>query len=210
MGVEVFSPVHVLIKQVESNQPALVESARIARRLWTAMLLLELVEHGNTDEILAAYKVHASAVHGLRDRCARFSTVVATFCHGLGWPDLEILVSKFHAVVLHGVREELLALTEISFVGASTARRLYSAGYRSIEDIALIPDEDALERVLVHGATNAALARLRATQIIQSAKELVSQTDQKKLPAAASVEFNRENENGRTQTYAPHRKPKAP
>ena len=57
--------------------------------------------------------------------------------------------------VLHGVRPEILALSEIPFVKAYTARLLYRAGLRTPEAVAAVTGVDQLVSVLSAGQVRA-------------------------------------------------------
>lgn len=54
--------------------------------------------------------------------------------------------------VLHGVRQEILALSEIPFVKSHTARLLYKAGLRTPEAVAAVPSVDHILSILNAGA----------------------------------------------------------
>lgn len=74
-------------------------------------------------EISRKFGAAQGAIQGLQERSSRFASMLAAFCERLQWQDLEMLVSKFQARVLQGVRPELLALTEIPFVRVSQQGR---------------------------------------------------------------------------------------
>lgn len=42
--------------------------------------------------------------------------MVSAFCERLGWLDLETLVTRFQSRVFYGVRQEIVALTEIPYI----------------------------------------------------------------------------------------------
>jgi DNA polymerase theta len=56
---------------------------------------------------------------------------VASFCERHNWHDMEALVARFQGRVSHGVRAELVALTEIPYVKGARAKLLYKAGLRT-------------------------------------------------------------------------------
>lgn len=50
--------------------------------------------------------------------------------------------------MLHGVRQEILALSEIPFVKAHTARLLYKAGLRTPDAVAAVTSLDQIVAIL--------------------------------------------------------------
>lgn len=62
--------------------------------------------------------------------------MIAAFCDRIGLPALDVLVSRFHGRVLHGVKDEIIDLTTIRGVKGFTARLLYNAGLRSVQEVA--------------------------------------------------------------------------
>jgi hypothetical protein len=76
--------------------------------------------------------------------------MIAAFCERIGLPALELLVSKFHGRVLHGVKDDLVSLTNIRGVKGFTARLLYSAGLRTLEEVAHA-GPDGVHAALVKG-----------------------------------------------------------
>lgn len=100
------------------------------------------------DEVCSRYGLSRAGAQGLQERCARFAGCAAAFCDALGWADLESLLSRYAARALHGVRPEVLALTEVPFVGGHTARALFAAGLRTVEALAALREPGDLEAVL--------------------------------------------------------------
>ena len=86
----------------------------------------------------------------LQEQAAKSAGMIAAFCERIGLPALDMLVSKFHGRVLHGVKEDLISLTSIRGVKGYTARLLYSAGLRSVEDVAKC-EPDLIHAALVKG-----------------------------------------------------------
>lgn len=76
--------------------------------------------------------------------------MIAAFCERIGLPALDILISKFHGRVLHGIKEDLISLTTIRGVKGFTARLLYTSGLHSVEEVASAEPED-IHAALVNG-----------------------------------------------------------
>lgn len=68
--------------------------------------------------------------------------MISAFCERIGLTSLELLVSHFHGRVLHGVKEDLVNLTNIKGVRGTTARLLYTAGLETVECIADASDQE--------------------------------------------------------------------
>jgi hypothetical protein len=60
--------------------------------------------------------------------------------------------SLLQSRVLHGVRQEILALSEIPFVKSHTARLLYKAGLRTPDAVAAVTSVDQIVAILSSGA----------------------------------------------------------
>ncbi|KFM26455.1 DNA polymerase theta [Auxenochlorella protothecoides] len=143
-----------LLQLRSSGKPEeMTDSERVGRRFWAALILRDVLAEVDLQEISRKFGAAQGAIQGLQERSSRFASMLAAFCERLQWQDLEMLVSKFQARVLQGVRPELLALTEIPFVRNYTARKLYSAGLRSPDSIAALEDETLLIEILARGST---------------------------------------------------------
>ncbi|KAL6774134.1 POLQ1 [Auxenochlorella protothecoides x Auxenochlorella symbiontica] len=164
--------------QRSSGKPEeMTDSERVGRRFWAALILRDVLAEVDLQEISRKFGAAQGAIQGLQERSSRFASMLAAFCERLQWQDLEMLVSKFQARVLQGVRPELLALTEIPFVRNYTARKLYSAGLRSPDSIAALEDETLLIEILARGSTGSASAlqsKRAAREILLGARNIVS------------------------------------
>ena len=177
-GVQRHSSVLGMEGAIDKND-VVEEQARICRRFWAALILRDLIAERNVQEVCEEYKVARGVVQGLQDRAQRFASMVAAFCERLGWHDLEILISKFATRVLHGVRPEILALTEIRYVKAYTARLLYRARLRTPEAIA-VAGVDHVTSALLCAVSHAQssphkvdAARRQAQRIAKAARDLL-------------------------------------
>lgn len=65
-----------------------------------------------------------------------FAHTIVNFCERHKWQDMEALFSKFQGRLCHGVKAELVALTEIPYVKGARAKLLYKAGLRTPEAVA--------------------------------------------------------------------------
>ena len=90
-------------------------------------------------------------LQGLQERAGRSAGMISSFCERLGWSDMELLVAKFSNRVYYGVKQEIVALTEIPYVKGYRARVLYKAGLRTPEAVAACEVEKLVE-ILVSGA----------------------------------------------------------
>jgi hypothetical protein len=179
----------------EELAAAMSEQDRICQRFGTALLLSDTLQEMSTEDIRAKYGLDRAVVLGLRDRACRFAGMLAVFCERLGWHDVELLVSKFQARVLYGVRPEVLCLMEIDHVQAATARMLYKAGLRTPEAVAAVPDVQRVIAALAAGrggaeklneAEKAAIVQ-QARRIIRNAKSLLENRAKKLKEDAAEA-----------------------
>ncbi|EFN55218.1 hypothetical protein CHLNCDRAFT_52598 [Chlorella variabilis] len=167
------------------------DKERICKRFWMALILTDIIAEASKGGCLSCavvdvltvqkkYAVGRGEVQNLQDHAARFASMVAAFCERLGWYDLEALIVKFQSRVLHGVRPEILALSEIPFVKAYTARLLYRAGLRTPEAVAAVENVDQIVSILANQQSsnpdsgNPLLVRRQALKILRGARELLN------------------------------------
>jgi DNA polymerase theta len=145
------------------------------------------------DAVHAKYGVDRATVQGLQERAARHAGMLAAFCERLGWSDLEALIAKFQARVLHGARPELMSLMEVDGVRAATARALYRAGLRTPEALAAAASTDAVASILAaarggaRGAAAQAHVRAQAARAVRGARELLGRRAREMRAEAAAA-----------------------
>lgn len=98
---------------------AIIEQERISRRIWVALILSDILQERSLSEVQEKFSVPRGFVQSLQDRSSRFAGMLASFCERMGWYDLEALISKFQARVLHGVKQEIVELMTIPFIKVS-------------------------------------------------------------------------------------------
>ena len=183
--------------QLQKQELAAVmsEQDRICQRFGTALLLSDILQEKSSQDIHGKYGLDRAVVLGLRDRACRYAGMLAVFCERLGWHDVELLVSKFQARVLYGVRPEVLCLMEIDHVQAATARMLFKAGLRTPEAVAAVPDVQRVISALaagrggaekMNGAEKGALVH-QARRIISNAKKMLENRAKKLKEDAAEA-----------------------
>ena len=123
----------------------------------------------------------------MQEQAARSAGMTAAFCERIGLPALDMLVAKFHGRVLHGIKEDVVALTTIRGVKGYTARLLYTAGLRSVEEVAAAEPE-AVHAALVQGKRPDARGGewRTARQVSASARKIVKVRAPLAPPAAPS------------------------
>ncbi|KAG7674872.1 hypothetical protein KSW81_002382 [Nannochloris sp. 'desiccata'] len=180
---------------LQQLQTAMSEQDRICQRFGTALLLSDILQEMSSQDIHAKYGLDRAVVLGLRDRACRYAGMLAVFCERLGWHDVELLVSKFQARVLYGVRPEVVCLMEIDHVQAATARMLYKAGLRTPEAVAAVADVQRVISALaagrggaetMNGAEKGALVQ-QARKIVSNAKKLMKNRAKKLKEDAAEA-----------------------
>jgi len=181
--------------QKQELAAAMSEQDRICQRFGTALLLSDILQEKSSQDIHGKYGLDRAVVLGLRDRACRYAGMLAVFCERLGWHDVELLISKFQARVLYGVRPEVLCLMEIDHVQAATARMLFKAGLRTPEAVAAVPDVQRVISALavgrggvekMNGAEKGALVQ-QARRVISNAKKLLEYKAKKLKEDAAEA-----------------------
>ncbi|KAK9836945.1 hypothetical protein WJX81_001769 [Elliptochloris bilobata] len=167
--------------------------ARVCRRLYAALVLDELLQEVSVKDVVATYQLDRAAVEGLQVAAGKYAGRLAAFCDRLGYSGMEVLLARFQARVSHGVRQEIVALTELAKVGAVRARLLFASGLRTPEAIAAA-EVAAIETALAKGERGAdgggkpARAIKRSALLIKkSALESVRQLARKRAEEAAAA-----------------------
>ena len=100
---------------------------------------------------------------------------MAAVCGPMGFGDVEALVTRLQDRIAAGAKEELLGLTSIPGIGASRARALYAAGYRTPEAV-LAMSAKQLMALLQPGAKGGTGAgRAVAQMILRGARRLCAE-----------------------------------
>jgi hypothetical protein len=94
--------------------------------------------------------VYLHFVWVLQENAARAAGMIAAFCERIGLPALDLIVSKFQGRVLHGIKEDIIDLTNIMGIRGFGARLLYSAGLQTVEAVAKASVEE-VHAALVQG-----------------------------------------------------------
>ena len=112
---------------------------RVCHRFLKALQLHDVISERDAEETAAAFGVRFGHLSRLQEDAARYAGQVASVCGPMGWGDVETLVTRLQDRITAGAREEILCLTSIPMIGASRARVLYNAGYRTPEAIVNLP-----------------------------------------------------------------------
>ncbi|KAL4428417.1 hypothetical protein ABPG75_002506 [Micractinium tetrahymenae] len=156
------------------------DKERICKRFWMALVLTDIIAEVDVASVMRKFGVGRGEIQNLQDKAARFASMAAAFCERVTWYDLEALIVKFQSRVLHGVRPEILALSEIPFVKAFTARLLYRAGLRTPEAVAAVENVEQIVSILStsqaanSGAGGKMLVQQQALRILRGARELLN------------------------------------
>ncbi|KAI9008408.1 hypothetical protein BC832DRAFT_423858 [Gaertneriomyces semiglobifer] len=126
------------------------EEKRVYDRFYIALILHDLVQEKPYHEVLYKYPgISRGQLQTLQTQAGTFAGMVKTFCEKLGWQSLAMIVSNFHHRLNFGVSAELLELIQVPEIGASRARALWNAGYKTVASLSCIsPDEifEALQK----------------------------------------------------------------
>lgn len=114
------------------------EGETIARRLFNALVLNELIGEVPVHEVARRFEVQSrGALQNLLQSAAMFAKMMAHFCRTMGWSFLEVVLQHYsQRMGAGGVKTDLLELMEIDLVASARARHLYNAGYRSVKSVA--------------------------------------------------------------------------
>ncbi|CAL8465203.1 g4738 [Coccomyxa elongata] len=171
-------------------------TARVCRRFFTALVLSDVVDEVEPSVILERYGVKRFVAQQLQEQAGKHAGMMAAFCERMGWRNLEMLIAAFQSRALAGVKQEIVALTEIPHVGPASARLLFNGGLRNAETIARLPNTDTLVAILSRGHSGAKadqrkLRRFKAqgAKIRRGAIELLKQ-QKRNLMAEANKKLN--------------------
>jgi helicase len=124
----------------------------------TALVLLEWIEESSDDDITKKYGVGPGDVASAVDTAKWISSSLAEVAPALGVSqEVSSQLKLLSARIEHGVKAELLPLVAIPGVGRVRARRLYNAGFTSLEKLATARIEDLLRVPGIGYATAASI-----------------------------------------------------
>jgi len=148
------------------------ENQRIERtttRFYMALALSDLIHESPVWDVSNKYNLPRGDLEQLMVSSSSFAFMIVSFCKKLEWSSLACLLSDYVKRLGFGVREDILHLVEIKGVGATRARALYNAGFRTVRAISQARPEDILRCVPKMGRIGEKAAR----GIIASAKKLL-------------------------------------
>ncbi|MFP3286589.1 MAG: DEAD/DEAH box helicase [Acidilobus sp.] len=124
----------------------------------TALVLLEWIEESSDDDITKKYSVGPGDVASAVDTAKWISSSLAEVAPALGVSqEVSSQLKLLSARIEHGVKAELLPLVAIPGVGRVRARRLYNAGFTSLEKLATARIDDLLRVPGIGYATAASI-----------------------------------------------------
>ena len=145
---------------------------RICHRFLRALALHDVVCERDVGETAEAFGMSPGTLAQTQESAARHAGQVAAVCGPMGWGDVEALVTRLQDRIAAGAKEEILSLTSISGIGASRARALYAAGFRTPEDI-LKMSLRRLAELLEGSATGHGKGQMGAARAIMRGAERV-------------------------------------
>lgn len=119
----------------------------IHKRFYTALALQDLVNEIPLPEVANKFQCPRGFLQGLQQAAATFAGMVTSFCHQLGWKNMEMLFSQFQDRLHFGIHSELLELMRLPSLNGMRARSLFNCGFETISSIALA-DVNNLENAL--------------------------------------------------------------
>ncbi|MEB3773882.1 MAG: DEAD/DEAH box helicase [Desulfurococcales archaeon] len=116
------------------------------RRLKTALLLYDWINEVSDDELSSRYNVGPGDVASLADTASWLAQGLAAVAPLLGHEWASSMYRVLEKRIRYGVRDELLQLVAIPGIGRVRARRLYSHGFKTLQDL-MTADPKRLERI---------------------------------------------------------------
>ena len=129
------------------------EKRRKATRLYSALILRDLVREVEPMEISKSFGVTVSQVHVLQELTVVMASMTIVMCQRLGWGDMEALMDKFQSRISFGVQSDVLGLAEIPGLKPHKARILYKSGLRSPEDVVHAGSIEQIAKILFDGSS---------------------------------------------------------
>ena len=145
----------------------LYDLAIAAKALYTSELILDWINEEPEKTILDKYGIGPGDLYSIVNTTEWLTYSLAELSR-ITAPKLAESLRKLHARVAHGVREELIELTQIENIGRVRARILYRAGIKTAKHVASLKPEE-LARLLP------GLGLERAKQAIASAAQLAGE-----------------------------------
>lgn len=140
---------------------------RIYQEVKTTLLLLDWVNEENEQTITERYDIGPGDLRSIIETAEWIAYSFRRILEGTGInPRLVPLYAKMEMRIRYGVKSELLELVRIPNVGRVRARRLYNAGFRTLEDLAKASTQQLAK---VDG-----IGKNVAQKIIESAKLVLS------------------------------------
>ncbi|XP_019626490.1 PREDICTED: helicase POLQ-like [Branchiostoma belcheri] len=157
-----------------------VEEA-VVNRFYLTLMIYSLMKQHNIWDVSEKFDVPRGFLQNLLSSAASFCACVLHFCEALEemWP-LRVLLDSLVKSLSYCVTSELIPLMEVSGVKQGRARQLYSAGYKTIQDLAHA-EAETLVQTIQH------MPRKVAYQIIAAAKVLISEKAESLLEEAEDL-----------------------
>ncbi len=152
------------------DQPDWLSFNEWLRAYKLALILKSWIEEAPIDEIVTRYGIGAGDLRVYVDTASWIVTAMSKIIRYLNPESVRkhgTPLAKLAMRIEHGVKEELLDLVRIRYVGRVRARALYRAGFRNVADVASA-DPGTIARI-------AGIGPKLASEIVASAKEILTQ-----------------------------------
>ncbi|RUS81301.1 hypothetical protein EGW08_010943 [Elysia chlorotica] len=138
-------------------------------RFYLTLMLWDLWKEHTVWQVAETFSQTRGFIQNLLSQAAAFASCVLHYCEELEefWA-YQVLLEKFVKRLAHCVTSELLPLMDVPGVKLARAKQLYSAGYRSVSQLAAAT-EDQLSSCVAH------LSRRAASQIVSAAKNILEE-----------------------------------
>ena len=170
----------------ENGLKSSTDMDRRYQRFFVSLALGRLVLEAPLADVARRFGTSLGDLQTLQTNSASAAHQMVNFCQELGLTHLEVLLKDLVSRLTHGVRTELLELTQIKGVKQARARALWNAGYCSVRAIASASERTLAERVPLGKFPLQVAVRIKneAIKLLhQQARELREEADSLLVPS---------------------------
>ncbi|MEM1685804.1 MAG: DEAD/DEAH box helicase [Acidilobaceae archaeon] len=141
----------ILLDKILDSAPHIVDiidwlDARTVRAVKVALILYDWINEVSDDDITRIYNIGPGDIAVLVDNATWITSGLSRIIGLLGAPrEVEENLKLIEKRLRYGIRRELLPLVVIPKIGRVRARRLYNAGYKTIQDLIFADPRDLLK-----------------------------------------------------------------
>jgi len=107
----------------------------LLEKFYSTLMLEDWINEKSEQDIMENYRVQPGILHSKLQICDWLAYACSELAKLIDAKENAIKMRKMRKRLKHGVKEELLGLVELRYIGRVRARRLYRAGIRSISNL---------------------------------------------------------------------------